>query len=142
MYKSFFGAFIGLITLFTCSSCTPGQSTASYNALAQCLTDKGVAMYGSYTCSHCLNQKKAFGNSFKYATYYECHPNGPDPQPEKCQEAGITGYPTWTFPGQDPSIGEQKLETLAEKANCQAALTQTLEEYNQSKDAITPEDNS
>ena len=39
-----------------------GPGLAPTDALAQCLTAKGVKMYGAYWCSHCQNQKKAFGD--------------------------------------------------------------------------------
>lgn len=92
----------------------PGQ----YDSLAQCLTKKEVTMYGAYWCPHCLNQKKAFGTSWKYITYVECAIRGQQGQTQECTDAGITGYPTWTFPDGTKLQGEQSLESLGEKAGC------------------------
>ncbi len=67
------------------------------NDFAQCLTSKGAVMYGSYVCSHCLDQKNLFGESFSYIQYVECHPNGPNPQTELCDQKEIMYTPTWTL---------------------------------------------
>lgn len=76
----------------------PNGSAANYDSLAKCLSDKGVKMYGAYWCPHCQNQKKAFGDSFKYINYIECA-DGQNGQTQICKDNGITGYPTWEFPG-------------------------------------------
>lgn len=87
--------------------------------LAQCLTDKGVKFYGAYWCPHCQKQKKDFGKAFSKVTYVECAIQGsPQTQTPACKEAGITGYPTWTFENGDRLSGEQPLSDLAEKAGC------------------------
>jgi len=88
-----------------------------YDSFSQCLTEKGVTMYGAYWCPHCANQKKLFGSSFKYVTYVECDSKGPDAQPELCQQKGIESYPTWEINGQMQS-GEIPLPVLAEKSGC------------------------
>ena len=83
------------------------------DSFAQCLTDRGVVMYGAEWCPHCQTQKKMFGKSFKYINYVEC------PQdPKRCLAAGIEGYPTWVING-EKLIGEQDLEILSKKTNCQ-----------------------
>lgn len=66
-------------------------------SFAQCLTEKGVVMYGSYTCSVCLAEKKLFGPSFKYLNYVECHPAGPNADLKKCRKVPVEAYPTWTL---------------------------------------------
>lgn len=92
------------------------------NDLAQCLTDKGVKMYGAYWCPHCSQQKKLFGKSFSKVDYVECAmPGNPQAQVPACKDAGITGYPTWVFPSGDRLSGEQPLADLAEKAGCEYA---------------------
>lgn len=73
-------------------------SANKYDSFAKCLTDKGVKMYGAYWCSHCQNQKKAFGDSFKYINYIECADPNIKGQLEVCQKEKIEGYPTWEFP--------------------------------------------
>ncbi|MDP3764091.1 MAG: hypothetical protein Q8Q95_00515 [bacterium] len=81
---------------------------------AKCLTDKNVTMYGAAWCSHCQNQKNLFGEAFTYINYVEC-PN----DPQKCLVAGIESYPTWLMPNKEKLAGEQKLQTLSEKTECE-----------------------
>ncbi|MFA5987686.1 MAG: hypothetical protein WC797_03500, partial [Candidatus Paceibacterota bacterium] len=61
-------------------------------SLAQCLSDKGVKMYGAVWCSRCQAQKKLFGSAFKLINYVECTTDA-----QKCIDAKIESYPTWTF---------------------------------------------
>lgn len=84
-----------------------------HDALAQCLTKKGVTMYGTDWCPHCQEQKREFGTSFKYVTYINC-----DLNPDACKAAGVDGYPTWVFPQGDPATGTQSLQSLADRAGC------------------------
>jgi hypothetical protein len=87
-------------------------------ALAECLTTKGVSMYGAFWCPHCQNQKKTFGGAWEKIHYVECStPDGRGQTPQ-CNDAGIEGYPTWVFPDGTRLTGEQPLQTLAEKAGC------------------------
>ncbi len=94
-----------------------GNSAEKKDTLAKCLTEKGVKMYGAYTCSHCQNQKKAFGDSFQYIDYVECDANGPSGNPQACDNAGIKGYPTWIINGVQ-YFGEQDIGTLEKIAGC------------------------
>ena len=67
----------------------------NYDQLAQCLTDNGVTMYGSFRCGVCAKTKALFGNSFQYINEVECHPQGPNAQTELCLAKNISGTPTW-----------------------------------------------
>ncbi|MDO8462924.1 MAG: hypothetical protein Q7S96_01445 [bacterium] len=88
-------------------------------ALAMCLTERGIVEYGAYWCPNCAEQKKRFGSAFKRITYIECAmPGNPQAQSPKCQAAGITGYPTWVFPDGNRLIGLQSLQALAKAASC------------------------
>jgi len=102
---------------------TSEPSSASLDAFAQCLTDKGVKMYGSYICSACLAQKKMFGSSFQYVGEIECHPRGPNPQTDLCLKRDISKTPTWILEKDDAEIkrlvGLQSFESLAEFSGCQ-----------------------
>lgn len=89
----------------------------SYNDLAKCLTEKGAKMYGAYWCSHCQNQKAEFGDSFQYINYFECDPAGENANPQACEQAGISGYPTWIINGQQYP-GEQSFDKLKNLAGC------------------------
>jgi hypothetical protein len=83
------------------------------SAFAQCLSERGVAMYGASWCSHCQSQKALFGDAFKYVKYVECPDNIP-----LCTEKNIQGFPTWIFSGSTTLIGEQSLEKLASVSGC------------------------
>jgi len=96
------------------------QVNGELDEFAQCLAEKGIAMYGADWCPHCQNEKKAFGDSFRLVPYVEC----PD-DPQKCLAAGINGYPTWVFsasPAGGPNgkklEGEQGLEKLSQESGC------------------------
>lgn len=83
---------------------------------AKCLTDKGVKMYGADWCPHCQNQKKAFGASFKFIDYTRCELDG---NKQKCESAGIKGYPTWVFLAGEKIEGEASFEDLSDKSGCE-----------------------
>lgn len=85
----------------------------SLDAFAQCLASKKITMYGAASCSHCQNEKKAFGKSFKYVPYVECPAD-----PQRCAAAGIDGYPTWILGDGKKLVGEQGLEKLSQESGC------------------------
>ena len=93
--------------LVSCSS-----EMVENNNLAQCLTEKGITMYGTEWCSHCQNQKATFGESFKYVNYVDC-----DKDRTACLAAGVEGYPTWVIDGNNYP-GEQSLNRLASLSGC------------------------
>lgn len=84
-------------------------------ALAQCLADKKVVMYGANWCSHCKAQKARFGQYWKLVPYVECVD-----EPQKCIDAGVKSYPTWIFPDSKKLTGEQELTQLAKESGCPA----------------------
>lgn len=63
--------FVSSLFLIGCGT-TPQFTSEQTTALAQCLTKAGVKMYGTPTCSHCLDQKAMFGDSFKDINYIDC----------------------------------------------------------------------
>lgn len=89
------------------------QVSQELDAFAKCLADKGITMYGADWCSRCLNEKKAFGDSFRFVPYVEC----PD-EPQRCIAQGIKGYPTWIFPDGARFEGEQGIKKLSEESGC------------------------
>ena len=106
---------LGIIFTLVVSGCSITGGTVvggKYDNLAKCLTTKGATMYGTEWCSHCKNQKKTFGSSFKYVNYVDC-----DRNPGKCDAAGVRGYPTWKVMGKNYP-GEQKLSRLASLTGC------------------------
>lgn len=91
---------------------TSQKPNPALDGFAQCLTGKGVTMYGAKWCSHCQNQKKEFGQSFRLVKYVECPDNI-----DLCLSKGIQGYPTWII-GDKKYEGERDLEELSEISGC------------------------
>lgn len=88
-----------------------------YDALAQCLVEKGVKYYGASWCSNCKEQKRLFGNSAKLLPFIECY------EPDKtmksfCMEKKIVKHPAWDFADGSRLTGVQQPKVLAEKAGC------------------------
>jgi len=106
-----FGLIIGLFLLLL-NGCSGNVSDVS-NEFSQCLTDNGAVMYGTEWCSHCQNQKAAFGSAFKNINFVDC-----DKNQGECLKAGVQGYPTWMIDGESYS-GEQPLEKLAGLTDCE-----------------------
>ncbi len=89
------------------------KADAAYReALARHLTAQGAVMYGAYWCPHCAEQKRLFGDAFRYVNYVECDPGGSNPQPQLCQQKGVRAYPTWEIGGRMYE-GTMTLEELA-----------------------------
>jgi len=89
------------------------NATVSYDNFAKCLTEKGVVVYGTKTCSHCQNQKKMFGDSFKYVNYVDCIDNS-----LQCTEKGIQFVPAWYIDGK-LYTGEKTIEELKSLSGCE-----------------------
>ncbi|NCN99003.1 hypothetical protein GW923_02360 [Candidatus Pacearchaeota archaeon] len=94
------------------------KDSGDYDEFAQCLTDSGAKMYGAFWCSHCTNQKKMFGTSWSNINYIECSTPGGDGQTLECQQAGISGYPTWEFADSSRISGEVTIAQLSQKTGC------------------------
>lgn len=88
-------------------------SPVSLDNFAKCLAVKNITMYGADWCPHCQNEKKSFGESFKYVPYVEC-----PKEPKLCLEKGIEGYPTWILPGDQKLKGIQGLNRLSLLSGC------------------------
>ena len=94
------------------------ETAGQYDNLAKCLTKKNVVMYGTSWCSHCQAQKKEFGSSWQYVKYVECSLPGNKGQAQECEEAGITGYPTWDFGNGEKLEGQVEINQLVIKSGC------------------------
>ena len=86
---------------------------------AQCLTDKGTVMYGLFWCSHCEEQKEAFGSSFGKIHYVECGTPDHHEQPQ-CSVEGLKDFPTWSFANGERATGSLSFRELAAKTGCSA----------------------
>jgi hypothetical protein len=81
--------------------------------LAKCLAREKITMYGAVWCSHCQDQKKAFGEAWKYVPYVECPQNI-----QSCISKGVESYPTWMKPDGEKIDGFTELKRLADWAGC------------------------
>lgn len=97
--------FAGDATMKQLSEATqcPLPTNKNYDEFAKCLTQKGETMYGAAWCPHCIEQKAAFGTSFKYINYVECPDNT-----QLCIDKGIQGYPTWLLSSATTSTSTTK----------------------------------
>jgi glutaredoxin len=89
------------------------MSSAGLDIFAQCLADKNLTFYGASWCPHCQNQKKLFGESFKYIKYVECTEDT-----QLCTEKGISAYPTWMSNDGTKRVGELSFKLLSEASGC------------------------
>ncbi len=94
-----------------------GQHSAvgGYDDFAQCLSEKGVVMYGSSQCGWCKQQMELFGDSFKYIEYVDC--SGMN---SVCVAENIRSIPTWKI-GDETVVGMQQLSKLSEISGCPLA---------------------
>lgn len=89
------------------------RNAETLDAFARCLARSGVMMYGTDSCPHCQNEKKAFGESFRFIRSIECTRD-----PRACLSQNISRYPTWILGDGRRLIGEQGLARLAEASGC------------------------
>ncbi|MBS3169183.1 vitamin K epoxide reductase family protein [Candidatus Woesearchaeota archaeon] len=82
-----------IFILFNISS----KQQEDHTVLAQCLTEKGVVMYGSSRCAVCAKTRALFGPAFQYVTEIECYPGQENSQTELCLSQKIAGTPTWVM---------------------------------------------
>lgn len=112
--------FLTGIFLFSAPASSQQPQRAKVDAFAQCLAKKNIVMYGSYLCLHCDDQKKLFGDSFKYVHYVECSIMGLPQDRNACKLAQIRFTPTWILPSGERLIGVQSLKQLSDKTGCTA----------------------
>ena len=97
------------------------RSQHKYDGFAQCLSDRGVKMYGAWWCPHCQEQKEKFGQvSFKLVPYTECGvPGDIKGQNPVCKQEGIQHSPTWQFPPTGERVERVfSLEELSDRSGC------------------------
>jgi len=95
----------------------PEQGSSLEN-FAKCLSEKGMKFYGASWCSWCAKQKELFAEAAQYLPYVECVEKGSDELIAECQEAGISGFPTWKIPNGELVSGFKTLEELSELSGC------------------------
>jgi hypothetical protein len=94
------------------------KSSGRLDGFAQCLTSKGVKMYGAFWCPHCEEQKELFGSAFDYAPYVECGVEGSRAEQKVCTDAGIKNFPTWVFSDGSRVEGKLQMVALRDKTGC------------------------
>lgn len=107
------GLIVAVVSVLLLLSNLDRNREANLDNFAKCLTGKGIVMYGAYWCSHCQNEKNAFGDSFQFVNYVEC-----TEKPSECSASGIESYPTWILPGGGKLVGEQGVSKLQEVSGC------------------------
>ena len=95
----------------------PEPVTSDLAAVITCLNDNDATLYGAYWKRDVKNQKEIFGDSIDQVNYIECDSNVEEGQPQLCEDAGITTYPSWVIDGETYE-GMQSLEELAEITSC------------------------
>jgi hypothetical protein len=98
------------------------KANPKLDTFANCIADKGVKFYGAWWCPHCVDEKKAFGTSFKIledrGVYVECA-NKDQSTTQECLDAGISGFPTWKFPETNETIfGFATFPSIQERTGC------------------------
>lgn len=84
-----------------------------YDSFAQCMTEKGMVMYGTDWCPHCQRQKQLFGKSFQYINFVDCDTS------KECEDVGIESFPTWVKDGKLYEPGLKPLVELAKLSGCE-----------------------
>lgn len=98
-----------------------GGEEFNYDYFAQCLTEKGVSMYGVEDCPACEMQKDLFGDSFKYIDYIDCYK-----EIEVCIEAQVPAYPAWKAASEKKGyVGVMSLDLLSKIYGCELTNPET-----------------
>lgn len=100
--------------------------------LARALRASGAEMFGAFWCSHCFEQKQAFGVAAQAdLPYVECYPDGfrrgTRPAPA-CVAAGVEGFPSWRIGGKMYE-GEKSFDELEEalrRAEAKGAIAKAV----------------
>ncbi len=119
--RSIFGYVCRLATaLLLLAAFTSAQQSQQdkMDAFTKCLNKKKVIMFGSFLCPHCDDQKKMFGNSFKYVHYVECSQMGSPQDVNACKLAQVRYTPTWIIDHGEWLVGVQTLKQLSDKTGC------------------------
>lgn len=114
----------GVLCIFIAFLLIPGFGFAQQSQrdkvdnFAKCITKKNAVMYGNFLCSHCDDQRKLFGESFKYIHYVECSRIASPQDTNACNNAQIRYTPTWVLDGGEHLVGLQTFKELSDKTGC------------------------
>ena len=120
------GVAAAAITFFAQSG---GGTTEDYSPFVDNLNNKGVVMYRSIKCANCKRQAKIFGKAYSKLNAVECHPEGPNPEVDRCLKMGIDKTPTFLIEedGKEASRleGLQQLENIGKWAGVELETVET-----------------
>ena len=116
--RAFYAALIAVV--FAGAYYLWDRTQHKHDAFANCLSDRGVKMYGSWWCPHCQEQKEMFAKSFKYVNYVECGVKGDVHQESQvCKDEKIKAFPTWQFPPAGERVEREfNLQELSDRTGC------------------------
>lgn len=106
---------VAVVVLLLGSVIWKNNAPSKYDALAQCITDKGGAIKTAYWCSACAKQEAMFGSAWRLINEIECSSPG-SYEFDLCPE--ITGTPVWMFSDGTTLDGVYPLEQLAKSYSC------------------------
>ncbi len=101
---------------------TSRKATQDYTEFVKCSNSKGIIYYKSFRCSNCKRQELLIGEPYKKLNSVECHPKGPNGNPELCFKMGVTKTPTFILEKDGEEIkrteGLQQMEDLSKFSGC------------------------
>ena len=110
------------LSLASCQQSVKTGGTTGKNAveaLADCLTEKGVVYYGAKWCGYCQKQQAMFGSAYSRLKHVNCDkPGEPGTDPGCLDEKGGYCFPTWVFPNGERVCGLRELSELAKASGC------------------------
>lgn len=93
---------------------TPTSGSLTVAQFAQCLTSKGMKVYGTSYCGACQQQKALFGSAYSYINDIDCQRS-----PQVCSSKGISTYPTWEDGSGGKHQGARPFSSLSQMSGCQ-----------------------
>lgn len=90
----------------------PENNEGVSKELAECISQNST-VYSQIGCTHCEKQKELFGENWKYINEVKCNDDW-----RVCQDANITGTPTWIINGKLHS-GLKSIENLKTITGCE-----------------------
>ena len=114
----------GLIAIAVTYFAQTGNAVKTdYSDFVGCLNEKGVVYYKSFRCNSCKRQEKLLGDAYTKLNSVECHPEGPNGNPELCLLKRISKTPTFLIEESGREMkrleGLQPLKDLADFAGCE-----------------------
>ncbi len=107
---------VGSIFLFTLWQ--EHRERERFRPLAECLTEKGVKLYGLFWNEQTIRQRELFGVGAELLPYTECSSEDGQRILDECRTARISVFPLWKFRAGDEQTGTLSIEAIADKTGC------------------------